>query len=94
MKVIVRYFTTMRELAGTSQEEMLVGEGATLGETIERLASKYGQEAQRYLYFEEGKLDPSIRILVNGTDAGTLLGAETKLRDGDVVALIPPIGGG
>jgi MoaD family protein len=94
LRVTVRYFTTLRELAGNTEEKMEMEGGATLAGLIAKVASKYGEEARNYLYHEETRIDPSIYFMVNGVNAKLLSGLDTKLRDGDVVAIIPPIGGG
>lgn len=94
LRVKVRYFTTLHELAGVPEEEMSVEDGTTLADLIERIVIEYGEEAQSYLYHKEKTIDPSIHLLINGKDSKTLLGVKTELRDGDVVAIIPPIGGG
>jgi len=96
LKAKVKYFTTLRELSGSAEEEINIENGGTLADLIKEVASKYGEEASNYLYHkgEDGKADPSIYFLINGTNARMLSGLNTKLRDGDVVAIIPPIGGG
>lgn len=95
MKIKVRYFTTLRELAGTEEEELEMEDRGILAKLIKKVSSKYGEEAFEYLHDKStGKIDPSIKILVNGVDVRHLQGIETKLEDGDVVAVIPPIGGG
>lgn len=69
---------------------------ATLADLIEAIASKYGCKARRYLYSDEDRreIDPSIYFLINGRNSKMLNGLETFLKDGDVIAIIPPIGGG
>jgi len=96
MRVVIRFFTTLRELAGSSEEELEIKDGGDLADLLEKTASKYGEEARNYLYFEgdKQKVDPSIYFLVNGKNARMLSGLDTKLKDGDIVAIIPPIGGG
>jgi len=93
VKVRVRYFTTLRELAETPEERITLKEDATLVDLIGIIVSKYGKEAQDYLY-KKGKIDPSIYFLINGKDSRILSGLKTRLRDGDIIAIIPPIGGG
>lgn len=96
MRVKVRYFTTLRELAGSQEEDLAIKDEATLADLVEMVASKYGKEACNYLYQRGkiGKVDPSIYFLINGKNSRILSGMDTKLKDGDVVAIIPPIGGG
>lgn len=95
LKVKVRYFTTLRELARGREEELELKDGSILVELIERVASKYGEEAFNYLYVRTtGRIDPSIQFLINGVSAHGLHDLETKLKGGDVVAIIPPVGGG
>lgn len=96
MKVKVRYFTTLRELAQRAEEEFELEGNVCLRNLIEIIASKYGDEARRYLYSDEDQriVDPSVRFLINGKDSKMIRGLETKLEDGDTIAIIPPIGGG
>jgi len=95
LKVNVRYFTTLRELAGASEEEVEIGDGSTLTDLVKRIAEKYGEEASRYLYVDETReIDPAMQFLVNGASIRILQGLKTRLADGDVVAVVPPIGGG
>jgi len=95
LKVKVRYFTTLRELARTMEEEIEMENGTTLGDLLEKIALKYGKPAFNYLYDKRsGAVDPSIQFLVNGVSIGNLQGVGTELKDGNVVAIVPPIGGG
>jgi molybdopterin synthase sulfur carrier subunit len=95
MKVRVKYFTTLRELAGTKEDELDLKDGCRLLALIETVALRYGDEAFAYLHVADGgRIDPSIKFLVNGVDAQRLAGFETALKAGDVVAIIPPVGGG
>ena len=96
MRIKVRYFTTLRELAQRAEEVVELRDGALLRDLIEKIALTYGNEARKYLYVDEvqGTVDPSVRFLINGRDAKSLKGLDTRLKDGDIVAIIPPIGGG
>lgn len=95
MKIKVRYFTTLCELARTREEEFQINEGSNLVNFLEKVSIKYGKEAFNYLHVKKsGKIDPSIQFLVNGVSLHNLHGFETELKEGDIIAIIPPIGGG
>jgi len=46
--------------------------------------------------YESGskKLRETVNVLVNGRGINLLSGLDTKLKDGDVVAIFPPVSGG
>ena len=98
MIVKVRFYTTLRELTGSREEELTIKEDSTLTNLIEVIASKY-EKARNYLY-QKGKIrktDPSIYFLVNGMNSRSLSGLHTKLKNNDVVEIIPipqMVGGG
>ena len=94
----VRFYTTLRELAGNREEELTIKEDLTLADVIEVIASKY-ENARKYLYQkgEVRKTDPSIYFLINGRDSRSLSGLHTKLKNNDVLEIIPVpriVGGG
>jgi MoaD family protein len=88
----------LRELAGSREEELTIKEDVTLADLIEVIASKY-EKARNYLY-QKGdvrKTDPSIYFLVNGRNSRSLSGLHTKLKNNDVIEIIPVplmVGGG
>ena len=98
MIIKVRFYTTLRELAGNREEELTIKEDLTLADVIEVIASKY-ETARKYLYQkgEVRKTDPSIYFLINGRDSRSLFGLHTKLKNNDVLEIIPVpriVGGG
>lgn len=80
IRVQVRLFGLYRELAGTDGRRVALPEGATGRELVERLR---GSGAM-------GFLPSSPTVAVNREYASL----ERPLRDGDEVALIPPVAGG
>jgi len=88
----------LRELAGSREEKLTIIEDLTLADLIEVIASKY-EKARNYLYQkgEIRKTDPSIYFLINGRNSRSLSGLHTKLKNNDVVEIIPVppmVGGG
>jgi MoaD family protein len=88
----------LRGLAGSQEEELTIKEDLILADLIEVIASKY-DKARKYLYQngEVRKTDPSIYFLINGRNSRSLSGLNTKLKENDVVEIIPVppmVGGG
>ena len=94
MKVEIRFFTTLREITGKRLEEIQFQNPITVEELLTRLSKKYGREFREYLYNEKGKVHSYLSILVNGKSTNVLQGLDTKLKEGDVIAILPPVGGG
>jgi molybdopterin synthase sulfur carrier subunit len=92
----VRFFTTLREITGKKEEilEFPDGECVTLARVLDKLAERYGRGFVEYVYDKTGEVKGFLQFLVNGRSASTLRGLETELVDGDVLAIIPPVGGG
>lgn len=81
MTVRVLAFARVRELLGFGEQTVAVNEGASIERLWEQLADDV--PALR-------ALRASTRIAVNGA----LAHGSEALRDGDEVALLPPVGGG
>ncbi len=82
MKLSLLYFAAVRELLGRGEETLEVAvASATVAELLVELVRRHPQLA--------GRLD-QVRVAVNETFADT----DAVLRDGDAVALIPPVAGG
>jgi len=97
LQVSVRFFTSLRELTSKREETLKFrdGETVTVDKVLKRLAKRYGQSFVEYVYdSKNGEVKGFLQFLVNGRSASTLNGLDTTLADGDVLAIIPPVGGG
>lgn len=94
MKVTVKFFTTLREMTNKREEEIEVSDPLTVKELLSYLSEKYGPKFVDYVYDEKGKARSYLQFLINGRSITMLQGFETKLKDGDKFAIIPPVGGG
>jgi molybdopterin synthase sulfur carrier subunit len=94
MKSRVKFFTTLREITGKKEEEVESSSDITVKELLTRLSKKYGVEFTDYIYDEKGDMRTHIQILINGRGIEVFQGLETKLKEGDTVAIFPPAGGG
>ncbi len=91
MSVIVRIPTPLLSLTGGQKE--VEAEGTTILEIIEDLERKFPGIKER-LCDENGELRRFINFFVNDEDIRFLENEKTKLKDGDVVSIVPAIAGG
>jgi MoaD family protein len=93
----VRFFTSLREITGKREETLKFSnsEAVTVTKVLERLAKRYSKSFVEYVYDSKTReVKGFLQFLVNGRSATTLDGLKTKLEDGDVLAIIPPVSGG
>jgi MoaD family protein len=77
----------------TDSKDAVEVDGATVGELLTSLTVRYG-DLRRHLYSEEGKLRSFVNVYVNDDDIRYLEREGTKLKDGDVVSIVPSVAGG
>lgn len=93
----MRFFAALRELVGKKVEslEFPNGEEVTVESVLKRLVELYGKNFAEYVFDREtDDIQGYLTLLVNGRSTTTLDGMRTKLTDGDVLAILPPVGGG
>jgi len=81
MWVEVLFFAAARDAAGRADARLELPEGTSAERALELLGSRYPNLHD---------LVPSLRLAVNEE----FVAAELVLRDGDCLALIPPVSGG
>jgi molybdopterin synthase catalytic subunit len=81
MKAKVRLFARLADLAGTRETEVELGEGLSVGEAFDVLCRRFPEMAD---------LAGSLMYAVNAE----YVTPDQPLRDGDELALIPPVSGG
>jgi len=94
MKVEVKFFTSLREITGKKVEEIQLQSTITVEELLTLLSEKYGKKFREYIYNKKGEVQGFLSFLVNGKNINILQGFDTKLQEGDTVAILPPVGGG
>jgi len=88
MKVTVRYFARYRSLVGKGEEELEIPNGITVGELIEVLKERHPALRDEVFAEDDDLAD------VNVSRNGRYVSFDEVLRDGDIVALFPPVSGG
>src|SRR5215813_6725638 len=91
MPITIAIPTPLRQFAG-GQTEIQV-EANTVGEALKQLTSAHG-ELRRHLFNDQNTLRNFVNVYVNDEDIRHLNGAETPVKDGDAILIVPSIAGG
>ena len=97
MQVKVRLFTSLREIIGKKEESITFTEEekVTVETVLKVLSDKYGKPFTEYVFENEtNKPKGFLQFLINGNSTNTLEGLKTELKSDDVLAILPPVGGG
>ena len=91
MAVSVRIPTPLRKFTnGQSDVEI---EGESVGEIIDNLEASHGGIKEK-LIDESGSIRRFVNVYLNEEDIRFLDGADTEVKDGDSVTIVPAIAGG
>jgi MoaD family protein len=96
MKITIRGFLTLRDVIGDqSALELEIG-NITIMELLHELSDMFGERFSQMVFDKAGKgLNQHIRILINGRHYSHVpQKLNTRLQEGDDVALFPPVAGG
>ena len=91
MGISVQIPTPLRGFTG-DQGEVEVS-GGTVGEAMQSLVSVH-QALQPHLYGDDGNLRAFVNLFLNDEDVRYLQKAQTPVKDGDTLTIIPSIAGG
>ncbi len=91
MTVQVKIPTVLRK--HTEGNATVDANGSTVRELIDDIVAKYPDFKDRVLS-DDGELHRFINVYANDEDVRYLEGIETKVSDGDTVAILPAVAGG
>ena len=91
MKIKVKIFATLRDSVGWKEKEYNV-EAKDINDFLKEVVG--GKLYNIIMDKSKGELNPQYKILLNGRDIDFLDGLKTKLKDQDLIAIFPPVGGG
>ena len=94
MNVKIKFFTSLREITGNKMVNLQLKNKISVEQLLFLLLEKYGQEFRDYVYNQEGKVQDFLSFLINGKNINNLQGFNTILKEGDIIAILPPVGGG
>ena len=81
MRIKVLFFGRLKEIVGCAEDEVEIGENERLADLLARYGARHA---------EAGRLRGSLVAAVNQEFAPW----ESRLRNGDEVAFLPPVSGG
>jgi len=93
MKVEVHVFFPFRAEIGAGPIALDLPPGADVARVVTALVERYPQLQER-IYGPNGRIGRHVSALVNGVSIQFKQGFATRLAEGDVVTLLPPVGGG
>lgn len=96
MKVKVEYIGHIKSMTqDRREEEVEIRDVATITDLLTLLSKKYGEQFKKAVYEPKGAdVKPNYIVTINGYLLNQLEGLETKLKNGDHVALLPIVSGG
>jgi molybdopterin synthase sulfur carrier subunit len=91
MSVKIRIPTPLRTL--TNDQDVVSGDGGTLGAAIEGLETSFPGIKDR-ICDDTGEIRRFVNVYINGEDVRFLNGLDSELKSGDEVSIVPAVAGG
>jgi molybdopterin synthase sulfur carrier subunit len=92
MIVHIKAFANFRDILGKDMD-VEVKDCSTIKDLLDDLISSR-QRLQSALFDESGQIKEYVILMKNRKNINSLDGLETKLSEGDEVAILPPVAGG
>lgn len=92
--ITTKYFAALREITGKKEEVFSFEGEVDAKKFLDELVSRYGKEIKDFLLDERGALRDGLVMLVNGNAADVPDLSSLRLKNGDLIVILPPIGGG
>lgn len=95
MKVKVQYLGPVRVRLNKKEEQVEVPGSLSLLSLLQRLCDSYGEWFRKEVLDDDGKnIGKGLVVTVNGIALGQVGGVEAKLKEGDIITLLPFFAGG
>ena len=89
----VRVFGTLRRVVGAKEVEVGLDPGDTVRDVLTKIIAEYPAMGEKLLD-DDGRLQGSVHVLINGRSIRYLEGLDSITQEGDLFALFPAVGGG
>jgi MoaD family protein len=94
MKVKVHYLGLVKTYTSRAEEQREIKDDTKLSELFDQIAATYGKTFNEIYDPEKTEVKSTFMVLLNGIVIGQLDSLNTKLKDGDVVVIMPLVTGG
>jgi molybdopterin synthase sulfur carrier subunit len=94
MIISVKFFSIFREKMRRRKVDVEVPENITIEELLDLLSKKFGRRFSDLIYGSQIQSLSNIKFTLNGISTSHLQGLQTRLKNCDEIAIIPPVGGG
>ncbi|MBS7635504.1 MoaD/ThiS family protein [Candidatus Bathyarchaeota archaeon] len=94
MKVKVVYLGLIRQKIGRKEEEYDLMEGSLLRDLLNSIVETHDALKSIIRMEDESPIDPTLVVMLNGSSINPMGKKEVALKNGDIVTLMTPIGGG
>ena len=92
MKVKVKFFAAFKELFGCDSREVELEKGARIQDLLNLMCDS--NLTRQSIFDPSGEIRRDVKILKKGSRARFANGGQTKLKEGDVIIIFPPLLGG
>jgi MoaD family protein len=93
-KVKVQSFAEIKDALGSNEIEVEISDGSTLRDVFEKMAEEYGSAFKDQIWNKlTGEMEPFL-VMLNEKTYSSLHEFETKVNDGDEIAILLPVVGG
>jgi MoaD family protein len=94
VKILVKFFAALAEIMGERETLITLTRDSHIQELFKQLEHKYPQKFQTAIFESNGAIKPSYKILLNDQSIEIQNSSKVLLKDKDVIAFLPPLGGG
>lgn len=95
ISIKVKAIMEMAQVMGRHEQVVSLPEDSRICNLLDALEENYGAPVSEILHRDEtGGIRPNLIFVLNGSNILFLDGFDTKLKDGDELFFLPPIGGG